>query len=184
MSAQVTLKKALRAKYRQWMRECVTEEYSLKCSQNILSTLKELPRPKAVSVFVSKFPEISTFPLIRWLFASGVEVYLPAWHSEEMWMCRIASETEFDELIKNTLDRKIPMPNGGRIECTDVEYDWIIMPGLVFDSNRHRLGYGYGHYDYFLSRYFEVHHRKTCTTKLSKTIHASSALFICSRSLV
>ena len=41
------------------------------------------------------------------------------------------------------------------------------MPGLVFDERKHRLGYGYGHYDYFLSRYFAIHDRSKCKTRLS-----------------
>lgn len=168
MSAQAALKKALRAQYRQWMRDAVSQDFALKSGEAVLSHLQKLPKPRKVSVFVSKYPEISTFPLIRWLFAVGVDVYLPAWHSEEMWMCRVENESEFTELVQNTKDNKIPMPCTGRIECKDLEYDWIIMPGLVFEGNRHRLGYGYGHYDYFLSRYFSCHDRSTCKTKLSK----------------
>lgn len=162
------MKNALRAQYRHWMRDSVCEGFALKSGEAVLSYLQKLPKPGNVSVFVSKFPEISTFLLIRWLFVTGVDVYLPAWHSEEMWMCRIENEFEFTELVNNTSKNKIPMPRTGRIECKDVEYDWIIMPGLVFDENLHRLGYGYGHYDYFLSRYFDCHDRSSCKTKLSK----------------
>lgn len=42
------------------------------------------------------------------------------------------------------------------------------MPGLVFDERKHRLGYGYGHYDYFLSRYFAHFDRHIGKVKLSK----------------
>ena len=42
------------------------------------------------------------------------------------------------------------------------------MPGLVFDRlNNHRLGYGYGHYDQFLSRYFASNPEAIAKTKLS-----------------
>lgn len=43
------------------------------------------------------------------------------------------------------------------------------MPGLVFDGKCHRLGYGYGHYDYFLSKYFEANPEAKSKTKLSTT---------------
>lgn len=48
-------------------------------------------------------------------------------------------------------------------------YDFVIVPGLVFDNNCHRLGYGYGHYDYFLSRYFSATPKAKTHTKLSKS---------------
>lgn len=42
------------------------------------------------------------------------------------------------------------------------------MPGLVFDRlNNHRLGYGYGHYDQFLSRYFASNPETVAKTKIS-----------------
>lgn len=57
-------------------------------------------------------------------------------------------------------------------------YDFIIIPGLVFDKNCHRLGYGYGHYDYFLSRYFESLKESSQHTKLSKWNKKKNSGFI------
>ena len=60
-----------------------------------------------------------------------------------------------------------------------VVYDFIIIPGLVFDKICHRLGYGYGHYDYFLSRYFAANPSAKSHTKLSKDIKSPfCSLFI------
>ncbi len=36
------------------------------------------------------------------------------------------------------------------------EYDVIIVPGLAFDSQKYRLGYGGGYYDTFLSQHLEA----------------------------
>jgi len=44
----------------------------------------------------------------------------------------------------------IPEPDG--LICSPEEIDAILVPGLVFDANGYRLGYGKGYYDRFLTR--------------------------------
>lgn len=118
--SQVQLKQALRLRYRQWMRENITTEIALANGHKILEKLKaektERGERLKVSVFVSKCPEISTFPLIKWLFEVGAEVHLPAWHAEEMWMCAIETQSQFENLISSTPNGRIPMPSEGRVE--------------------------------------------------------------------
>ncbi len=36
------------------------------------------------------------------------------------------------------------------------DIDCILVPGLCFDSNNHRLGFGYGHYDRFLAQTLHI----------------------------
>ncbi len=118
--SQAPLKEALRSRYNKWMRENITKQIALANGHQILEKLKlrkeDLSSKIVVSVFVSKCPEISTFPLIDWLFEVGAEVHLPAWHDKEMWMCSMGSKKEFDELIASTPSNRIPMPSAGRVE--------------------------------------------------------------------
>lgn len=119
------LKRELRLKYRKWMNENVNESISLSAGHEILNKLKlkleTLPNPK-VSIFISKLPEISTFPLIDHLYKIGAHVYIPAWHYEKMWMCGVESRKDFDNLCKSAPANKIPMPttNSISIEVTTI----------------------------------------------------------------
>jgi 5-formyltetrahydrofolate cyclo-ligase len=118
--SQIELKKALRCRYLQWMRQNITATIALANGHLILQKLKaerEQAREQfVVSVFVSKCPEISTLPLINWLLEQGAQVHLPAWRDDEMWMCAIESRKEFESLLASAPKNRIPMPSSERIE--------------------------------------------------------------------
>lgn len=101
------------------MNENIALEYSNTCGELIAKKiinekLTRISHPK-VSIFISKFPEISTLPLIEHLFGAKAEVYIPAWHSEEMWMCRVGDFKEFEEICEAAPVNKIPMPTITRV---------------------------------------------------------------------
>lgn len=113
-------KKQLRLKFRQWMKDNVTPEQSLSCGKAVCKTIQSVfvknpNRPLSVSIFISKFPEISTASLIDHLYSIGAEVFIPAWQSEEMWMCHVKSKDDFNKLLKDTPLNKIPMPQYNRV---------------------------------------------------------------------
>lgn len=107
------LKKQLRTKIRTWAKENVTEEFSSSCGliikDKISRIISEVEHPK-VSIFISKLPEISTFPLIDHLYSIGAKVYIPAWNSGEMWMCHVEDQKHYSALLQNAPIDKIPMP--------------------------------------------------------------------------
>ena len=121
------LKKKLRLKFRQWMNISINEEISLTAGNEILSKIKRklsgIPNPK-VSIFISKLPEISTVPLIDYLYEIGAHVFIPSWHAEEMWMCGVNNRNEFEDILKSAPSSKIPMPTTNRIP---IEVIYILM---------------------------------------------------------
>ena len=56
---------------------------------------------------------------------------------------------DFDHLVSGTMN--IPEPDPAFSSCLDEEEDALmIMPGVAFDRNRNRIGYGGGFYDRYL----------------------------------
>lgn len=75
------------------------------------------------------------------------EVYFPRCHLEERKLSFHKVE-DLSELIPGTFG--IPEPEIKKHQITPQELDLILVPGLVFDLNKFRLGYGKGFYDSFL----------------------------------
>lgn len=102
------------------MKDYVSREYSENSgeiiSKKIINLFPSLNCLK-VSIFISKYPEISTIPLIKELFANPLaEVYIPAWQAEEMWMCKVDNLEDFNEICNSAPLDKIPMPTKNRVD--------------------------------------------------------------------
>ena len=110
--------------------------------------MKEPVWKNAGSIFcyVSLADEVATIPLIQAAWAEGKKVAVPRCEGRDMVFITL---TSFDCLAPGI--HGIPEPVGGTTEENDAAL--IIMPGVAFDVNRHRVGYGGGFYD----RYLEAH---------------------------
>lgn len=115
-----------------------------------LISLESYQRSNLVLTYVSTPIEVNTHELIRHSLALGKKVAVPRCKSKtrEMDFCLIRS---FDDLEPGTFNVLEPkkhcriVKNFGRAFC--------IIPGLVFDMQGYRLGYGKGYYDRFLSNF-------------------------------
>lgn len=91
--------------------------------------------------------EININPLIETLLEKKRRVVAP----------KTLPKRKLENLILNSLNELekgvfgTSHPMGGEVYGS--EYDLIIVPGLAFDKQNHRLGYGGGYYDNFM-----VHH--------------------------
>lgn len=111
LSRQMDVKRELRVKYRKLLNESISTDFSLTCGRSVAKQLSgRLTAGANVSIFISKFPEINTLPLFDLLFTMGANVFIPAWHSQEMWMCHLENRGQLDELIESTPSTQIPMP--------------------------------------------------------------------------
>ncbi|MCX6699822.1 MAG: 5-formyltetrahydrofolate cyclo-ligase [Methanomicrobiales archaeon] len=105
---------------------------------------------ETVMVYVSKPAEVDTMPLIRHLLQKGVRVVVPIIERETRTL-RLSCLKDPDDLVISTFF--VPEPIGNEIPVRGEELEVIIVPLLAFDRTGHRLGYGAGYYDRFLSLY-------------------------------
>ena len=119
----------------------------LEKSQQIKKKLFSLPEfrsAKAVMFYVSFNNEVSTHDMIKEALKNK-KVAVPKVKEKHLILCEIRSFDELDE--KDKFD--ILQPSKSK-EIKKEGVDLIIVPGVGFDRNGHRLGYGFGYYDRFL----------------------------------
>lgn len=123
------------------------QEKSLKITENILGH-SALKKANTVFVYVSFGSEADTLLLIKELFRLGKRVGVP--------LCNSTDHTMTVYEIKDLSQLKeghygIPEPDKGLKEIPKEEIDLIIVPGVAFDKEGYRMGYGGGYYDRFLT---------------------------------
>ena len=98
---------------------------------------------------IEKFNEVDTMLIIRrvWTDFPSVRTFAPRVDSETGAMHSLAFSSE-TELVRSRWGVHEP---GHDEFAAASEIDLVIAPGLVFDSGMHRVGYGKGFYDRFLS---------------------------------
>ena len=99
---------------------------------------------------IQKFNEIDTMPVFRRLWSDfpHVRTLVPRVNFETGNMEGIAFASGI-ELVQN--EWGIREPEGGELLDEKI-VDLVIIPGICFDKHFHRVGYGKGIYDRFLSR--------------------------------
>lgn len=120
-------------------------ERSVRIADRALS-LPELEGARTVMAFWSFGSEVETAPLIERLHGRGVRVVLP--RVEDGDVVAVVYETG-DEVLATAFGSM--EPTGTEVVAPD-EVDLVIAPGVAFDRDGNRVGYGGGFYDRFLSR--------------------------------
>ena len=103
---------------------------------------------KAVVLYASFKSEAGTHELIAGRLKEGVKVILPRVEGEDLGLYEI---TDMDRDLRPGA-MGIPEPSGDVRRADVNEADIIIVPGVAFDLQGGRLGYGKGYYDRLLAR--------------------------------
>ena len=90
--------------------------------------------------------EVRTVPMLQQAIRDGKRVAVPRVCGEEMIFYYM---TDFDRVEKSGYG--IPEPLGDE-PVADDPTALVLMPGLAFDAEGHRIGYGGGFYDRFLAQ--------------------------------
>lgn len=93
--------------------------------------------------------EIDVCEILKDALAKGKKVYLPKVIGDEMLFYRVESLEDTVSGYKGIREPK------GNTECywydeTQAQRTLMLMPGVAFDKNRNRIGYGKGYYDRYL----------------------------------
>lgn len=136
-------------------RDSLTDEQRRAASGKIVRRLTEqlfYREADAVLTYISFRSEVDTFPLLERAFADGKAVFAPKVFEKEMAFFRIFSSADLTAGYRGILE-----PAGGRLferrrdDPLSQRRILLCMPGAAFDRARHRIGYGGGFYDRYLS---------------------------------
>ena len=150
MSVKAETRKKLKAK-----RNSISNKSKLDfCIAQELFSLDEYKNADKILIFVSLFDEIDTESIINSALSSGKTVAVPCCKNKfgEMEFYLINS---LDELKTGTFGVREPDIEINK-KLEDFEKSIIIVPGLSFDRDGNRIGYGGGYYDRFLANYSGV----------------------------
>lgn len=90
--------------------------------------------------------EVRTWPILERAIADGKRVAVPKVYGDEMKFIYLEDLTQVEKGYSG-----IPEPIADEPVAED-KTALVLMPGLAFDPQGHRIGYGGGFYDKFLSR--------------------------------
>ena len=145
METKQSIRKLILAK-----RESCSDEFvksaSRKITEKILG-LDEYQKAETLLVYLDYRNETVTRYLIEEAWRMGKRIGVPKVRGVQMDFYEIHS---FEGLEPGSMGIPEPADTAGRIPVCP-EDALVIMPGVAFDRSLHRIGYGGGYYDRFLS---------------------------------
>lgn len=138
------LRRAIRERKR-----AMTEEEIVERSNALAEKFYHTPAYQAASTIYGYLPynqEVRTVPMLEQALRDGKKVAVPKCYGDEMKFIYLDDLTKVSKGYAG-----IPEPIADAPVAHD-ETALVLMPGLAFDPQGHRIGYGGGFYDKFLSR--------------------------------
>ena len=104
-----------------------------------------------MGAYYPKGSEVNTLDILNKVLEEQKILALPAIVADTIFFYKISSMNYFngDQMILSKFGIKEPSPSTADL----IEYiDLLIVPGIAFDRNGYRIGYGRGFYDRYLQR--------------------------------
>jgi len=121
------------------------EEQSVKIAEKFCS-LPEVKKAKNILLYYPHKNEVDTRPLIKKLLKkTGISVFLPKVSGKDILPVQIKDLSSLKSGYAG-----IKEPEG--LPVKPEKLDIVVVPAIAFDKRGHRLGYGKGYYDRFLSK--------------------------------
>ncbi len=106
---------------------------------------KDILSSKTLLIYISINSEVDTIKIINY-FLNTKNIAVPKVIDNNMYFCYI---TNLNDLTPGKYN--IPEPTNENI-VTDFDNAICIVPGICYDKENYRIGYGKGYYDRFLSK--------------------------------
>ena len=147
MEDQTRLKKSMRRYYSQ-LRSAMPRKERSEAETTICHQLKEMLltwKEHRIHTYLPMGEEVNIWPVIRWAIGAGMELTVPkTLPKRRLEHLLFLDPEDLTYGVFGTRHPRLAVPNPG-------PYDVILVPGLAFDSQGNRLGYGAGYYDHFLT---------------------------------
>ena len=122
-----------------------------KNAQLQLLSLEEFQRARSVALYYPAHRETDTMMVAKAALADGKKLFFPV-------VCGLEMEMHQVEDLEELKPGRFGIHEPCRLENLSALPDLIVVPGVLFDLNGHRIGYGKGYYDRFLEKYNENGH--------------------------
>lgn len=133
----------------------ISEEHkkvSLKKIKNRLLNSTYWIESNVIAITIPRKIELNTMPIIEEAWKQGKQVVIPKCYPNQDHLMKFFLFTNINELENVYLDLYEPKEISNRLVEKE-SIDLIIVPGLLFDKNGYRIGYGGGYYDRYLKGY-------------------------------
>jgi 5-formyltetrahydrofolate cyclo-ligase len=141
-------KDVLRARIIEQRNKC-TDEYIVRNSEKIINKLLKLElfnNAKTIMCYTNFKNEVITSEFIKYCLKIEKKVCLPKVNGDILIPYYI---NDFEkDLVKGSFGILEPISQNKKAELEDI--DLVIVPGVVFDDFKNRIGFGKGFYDKFL----------------------------------
>ena len=141
-------KKEIRSLIRRKKR-AMTDQQIDSASEKLGELLRNCEAYRAADAIYGYLPynqEVRTTPMLRQALMDGKRVAVPKCYGDEM---RFLWLDDLDAVAPGYCDIPEPIADG---PVADDPTALVLMPGLAFDPQGHRIGYGGGFYDKFLEQ--------------------------------
>ena len=145
-------KKSIRAVYSQKRNE-LSFEFKNEFDKFLFEKTVNCDEFKRADVILAFYPiknEPDVLPIVRYALNNGKKVCFPVSDADN-YQLTFKFIKHLSDLVTGAY--KIPEPNSEAEIFTDDKNAFCIVPGLVYDRNGYRIGYGKGFYDRFLAEF-------------------------------
>ncbi|NPC93313.1 5-formyltetrahydrofolate cyclo-ligase [Bacillus sp. WMMC1349] len=147
------MKRFLRNTMRSKLEQLTDQEFQEKAEaiHQALFQSKAWKESSVIALTISRKLEIPTKPIIKRAWQEGKVVCIPKCFPEthDMHFRCFKNENELEVVYFGLLE---PIMNKTELVSQE-DIDFILVPGICFDRNGYRIGYGGGYYDRYLSSY-------------------------------